>query len=916
MKETLADIAYAINKHTITEHQNMPCQGGVARYRVNLEEMPSIHQVYLANVKVRKQVYYGDDSVNIWKNTKLGGALIMKGIGDSIYYGNRPQPYKMKVYNATTYRHWTTGSIDQVEIQLEDKKRYRFANLKSLLMQFQDAKSQAAENAERLRKLQLEREEIERQQKKAAEEEAMRLEKEREENERRTRECQEKAERFEQEIAEQNAKIKYIKSFVRNELALRIQHILDPSQEEAKRSHVYDGIPVLIDGGPGTGKTTTMIQRLKFMLSDEALRDYSKLSEKEILELTDPNKIDTKWMFFSPNTLLLEYLRNNMREEEMNANDGNTFTLEQFRKKMLLEYKLRNPETDSPFKNYSFRDDTTQPLILNGKQVVDDFEQFCIENITSILLKAYKLPTANYDWHSIAVEIKAYCKRAENVKDMAALVNLFYSLQDSQNAQVRDIERQLLKILGAAAVELQQKIAEDEATLSAVKALLEKWESERQPINEEDDLETEMTEEDETEDDSSKLNFEADLYKRLKALIRAASISRIDSKRKLTGRQAELYAIVSEHINEESLMRVGSLAWFVKNYATLTKGIEPNIFSQVPRLYKLFRRNQLEKDTDSYDTALLKKIIEKEKNKHLHADEQDLLIGFINNMLYRIYKRSSIRFEKLNHKYVSAYKEWAKPVIGVDEATDFSLLDYYLIYSFRHYQLNSVTLSGDIMQSITDSGINDWDDLSKWVLPELIKYELKVSYRQTPTLLNLAREMYNDEQGHYPSYHSDKEMDKENEPAPIACVSDDEDEKAEWIAKRIIEIYKAYDSKMPSVAIFVGDEMNVQRFINTIYDTDLLNGIDVVDCTDGRALNRSDVVRVFRISEVKGMEFEVAFFHNLDEALHGRTTGLMKKYLYVGLSRATTHLAATFCNPDDSSDVIRYFDTKNNNWKL
>ena len=916
MKETLADIAYAINKHTITEHQNMPCQGGVARYRVNLEEMPSIHQVYLANVKVRKQVYYGDDSVNIWKNTKLGGALIMKGIGDSIYYGNRPQPYKMKVYNAATYRHWTTGSIDQVEIQLEDKKRYRFANLKSLLMQFQDAKSQAAENAERLRKLQLEREEIERQQKKAAEEEAMRLEKEREENERRTRECQEKAERFEQEIAEQNAKIKYIKSFVRNELALRIQHILDPSQEEAKRSHVYDGIPVLIDGGPGTGKTTTMIQRLKFMLSDEALRDYSRLSEKEILELTDPNKIDTKWMFFSPNTLLLEYLRNNMREEEMNANDGNTFTLEQFRKKMLLEYKLRNPETDSPFKNYSFRDDATQPLILNGKQVIDDFEQFCIENITSILLKAYKLPTANYDWHSIAVEIKAYCKRAENVKDMAALVNLFYSLQDSQNAQVRDIERQLLKILGAAAVELQQKIAEDEATLSAVKALLEKWESERQPINEEDDLETEMTEEDETEDDSSKLNFEADLYKRLKALIRAASISRIDSKRKLTGRQAELYAIVSEHINEESLMRVGSLAWFVKNYATLTKGIEPNIFSQVPRLYKLFRRNQLEKDTDSYDTALLKKIIEKEKNKHLHADEQDLLIGFINNMLYRIYKRSSIRFEKLNHKYVSAYKEWAKPVIGVDEATDFSLLDYYLIYSFRHYQLNSVTLSGDIMQSITDSGINDWDDLSKWVLPELIKYELKVSYRQTPTLLNLAREMYNDEQGHYPSYHSDKEMDKENEPAPIACVSDDEDEKAEWIAKRIIEIYKAYDSKMPSVAIFVGDEMNVQRFINTIYDTDLLNGIDVVDCTDGRALNRSDVVRVFRISEVKGMEFEVAFFHNLDEALHGRTTGLMKKYLYVGLSRATTHLAATFCNPDDSSDVIRYFDTKNNNWKL
>ena len=220
------------------------------------------------------------------------------------------------------------------------------------------------------------------------------------------------------------------------------------------------------------------------------------------------------------------------------------------------------------------------------------------------------------------------------------------------------------------------------------------------------------------------------------------------------------------------------------------------------------------------------------------------------------------------------------------------------------------------MQGITENGIADWDDLSKWIFPELTKYELQVSYRQTPTLLNLAREMYKDERGHYPAYHSDKEKDEENEPQPIACVSEDDEEKAVWIAKRIIEIYKAYDSKMPSVTIFVGDEVDVTKFVNTIYDTDLLNGIDVVDCTGGRALNRSDVVRVFRISEVKGMEFEVAFFYNLDEALQGRADGLMKKYLYVGISRATTHLAATFTEEESNEDVIKYFDRTTNNWKL
>lgn len=915
MKETLADIAYAINKHTITEHQNMPCQGGVARYKVELEERPEIHQVYLANVPVRKQVWYGDDSINIYKNTKLGGALIMKGIGNSIYYGNRKDPYKLKVYNKATYRHWITGSIDQVEIQQEDKKRYRFADLKSLLAQFNEAKRQADENKSRLIALKKEREEIERQQKKAAEEEALRLQREREENERRTRECQEKAELFEKEIAETNAKIKYIKSFVRNELTLRAQHILDPSQEEAKRSHLYDGIPVLIDGGPGTGKTTTMIQRLKFLLSDVALRENTEMSEKDIEELTNPNTIDIKWIFFSPNTLLLEYLRNNMREEEMIANDGNTFTLEQFRKKMLLEYKLRNPETDSPFKNYSFRGESPQPLILNPVQAIHDFENFCIDNIKSILLKACSLPTSEYEWHSIAVQIKAYCKRVENINDMTALVNLFNSLQDNQNSQVKDIEQQLEKLLGSVSVETQQEILKDETTLNAIKELLEKWNRESAPQNEEDVLETEMAEDTDNEDESVKLNFEADLYKRLKALIRTVSVIQIDSKKKLSGRQAELNSVVSKHINEDSLKKVGSLAWFVKNYASLTKGIESNIFSQIPRLYKLFRKKQLDNSSSNYDLVLLKKIIEKESNKHLHADEQCLLIGFINNMLYQIYKRSSARFNNLKHRYALAYKEWVKPVIGVDEATDFSILDYYLICSFRHYQFNSITLCGDIMQGITENGINDWNDL-KWILPELTKKELKVSYRQTPTLVKLAREMYKDEVGNYPSYQSDKDLDEDNEPAPIACVSDDEEEKAEWIAKRIIEVYKIYDSKMPSVAVFVGDEVNVSQFINTIYDTDLLNGIDVVDCTGGRALNRSDIVRVFRISEVKGMEFEVAFFYNLDEALHGRETGLMKKYLYVGLSRATTHLAATFCSPDKARDVLTYFDIQDNNWKI
>ena len=68
-------------------------------------------------------------------------------------------------------------------------------------------------------------------------------------------------------------------------------------------------------------------------------------------------------------------------------------------------------------------------------------------------------------------------------------------------------------------------------------------------------------------------------------------------------------------------------------------------------MYKAFRRNVLvsrEKEavkTESglvyqpsgiYHDELLEKIVRKDGNKHLHPDEQNLLIGFINNMLFNI----------------------------------------------------------------------------------------------------------------------------------------------------------------------------------------------------------------------------------------------------------------------------------------
>ena len=88
-------------------------------------------------------------------------------------------------------------------------------------------------------------------------------------------------------------------------------------------------------------------------------------------------------------------------------------------------------------------------------------------------------------------------------------------------------------------------------------------------------------------------------------------------------------------------------------------------------------------------------------------------------------------------------------------------------------------------------------------------------------------------------------------------------------------------------------------------------GIDIKDCSSGDKLAASDTVRIFPIEKVKGMEFEVVFFYDID-----KINTLVERYLYVGLSRATFYMGVTSCNLE--SDVLMQIQklfNKKGNWK-
>jgi DNA helicase IV len=316
----------------------------------------------------------------------------------------------------------------------------------------------------------------------------------------------------------------------------------------------------------------------------------------------------------------------------------------------------------------------------------------------------------------------------------------------------------------------------------------------------------------------------------------------------------------------------------------------------------------LEDKSRNWDLELLNTIISESKNKDLHYQEQALLIGFINNRCKQVRK---ITQEADDHRYITCYLDNVRPVVGIDEATDFSIVEIYAMASFALPEFSSITLDGDLMQRLTNKGIRQWNDLEN-VLPNYQVLPLTLSFRQSVKMLNLARMLYKDSVGHDPVYSAKK--DANTVPNPLAFINADEQEKLNWIEKRIAEIYDIYCS-LPSTAIFLNDHEQEFKFAQDLGARKFFKttGIKVVVGNEGENLAKENLVRVFSIEKVKGMEFDAVFFHNIDDTPY--SGDLIKRFIYVGVSRAAFFLGITMSKKNkDNEGLLKYFDTKAN-WK-
>lgn len=714
-------------------------------------------------------------------------------------------------------------------------------------------------------------------------------------------------------LTHQQEELKQITRFIHEQGKLRFNPILDPIQNRIKTNNLYDGQILVIDGGPGTGKTTTMIQRLKYLTDMEVINEDTasgenrfNLSYKVRMLLDMLIKTRKDWAFFSPSELLKDYLADAMNREGLADTNSRVHNWERYKPDIIRDvYGLIDPTNNSsPFIKCR---DNVSVLIYNNCDVINDFNTYFLNLLKQIKDKFPVINRTDLRWITLATNIK---NRFDAVDDytISSFISLFANLERTYSAECRVWTQRYNELIRSTSLMVQAAANTDPSVREKLQELVDT------SFDDEVDTSDDLALDDDIEDLEDESEVEAALddaiYRSIKSWLRRYSYKQVNTIIKLTKKQEKLTEILAplcKQLEMDSRMQeLGELVLF-ENFSKYTRGVKANLLTGLPAKYKAFRRDVLKTKKEGWNLELLNLIITTRNGRQLHSQEEALLIGFINNLVKSILR--NLPNDKIKHRYIEAYQEVSRPIIGIDEVTDFSLVDIYAMISMASIEFSSITLCGDIMQRLTASGFNSWDELTSIIPKDKLKLvSLKTSYRQSTVLLDVAREMYTDTIGQEPNYVA--YMKSRKVPSPLMFISRDEDSKINWIEKRIQEVYIAYGKRLPSIAIFLNDKDAIKPFVEKLEDTDFIyeSSIKVVDGSGGNVLADSNQIRVYPIDVVKGMEFDVVFFHNIDSA--SLSSDLVKRYIYVGVSRAAFFLGITLNS--GNQDYCKYF--KEGDW--
>lgn len=661
-------------------------------------------------------------------------------------------------------------------------------------------------------------------------------------------------------------------------MELRDQPILDQYQDEIFRLPISSRLLIL--GPPGTGKTTTLIRRLGQKLNPAFLDE----DESDLVKTAGTNAAlphNQSWLMFTPTELLKQYVKEAFAREDIPAPEERIKTWSDYRHDLARrEFGiLRTASARGTFvlkpSLESIADDAQLGMIAWFEDFGTWHKSIFVDGISLAAEELSQDPDAKIAGLGQRLLSITQKGKTGSITPLLIAINKESSLIQSTVADLKAVTDRKIR------ESLNLHFNRNKALLSELASFIDGL----QEISVAESDEADDQDSDEDEDVSQPKTPVAKALATYNQAVR--SQARAQAKKRSLGKNTRTGKILEwlgdRTLAESDRAAVGA-SLLVQARARRFMNPVKKYIDGIPKRYRAFRRLRHDESKWYRKDAF--------SPTDLGPLELDVVLLAMLRSGGELLNVATIMRDVDTPAWSSlkTIHDLYKNQILVDEATDFSPVQMACMAALAHPWLRSFFACGDFNQRLTTWGSRSPAEM-KWVIPEIEIKEIKVAYRQSRQLNELAKALIQSVGGTDSGVALPEHMNNEGVPPVLAEGLSDREALVGWLASRIQEIELAL-GQLPSIAILVNSEDEVNPVAADLNSALMSLNIRAVPCPDGLAMRPGNDVRVFDVQHIKGFEFEAVFFVGIDH-LATMKPGLFDKYLYVGSTRAATYLGMT-----------------------